>query len=444
MLTDNELNEKKALDLAIRLIGAKTNGLLYSFGRVFQYSDEPKFFQYYAQLRDQKEKDKPDSVSASGFSFFSQKTAVLKCLFEAIERLALKSIKKENIIFSAGPNLNKPYIRPTDFASFNKNQRQSNLYFELKDDSYFGWILGKELPSLREVYVPAQLVYLSYIRRKDESFIRLPISTGAASGTAYSAALYRGICEVIERDAFMISYLNKLEGRPINLHNTKNKQIKKILKTAADYNLKVDMFDTTTDLGVYTFLTTVRDKTGIASALSTGLKCGLNPIDVAIGSLQEAFHPRSWLRGEMEKIKGEKEDLMEPIDLSSRGLLWSKLSTLRNLKFLFNSKKLSKNIDDYLNYSSGSIKKDLGNVLQTLTNKNYKSYFVDITPTCSKISNSEIKVVMVLIPKLQPMHLDERYPYLGGTRLFSVPLELGYLKNRNRQYSLNKFPHPFL
>lgn len=51
---------------------------------------------------------------------------------------------------------------------------------------------------------------------------------------------------------------------------------------------------------------------------------------------------------------------------------------------------------------------------------------------------------MTIIPELQPLYLDERYPYFGSDRLYSVPVKLGYLKNPNNENTLNKFPHPFL
>ncbi len=68
--------------------------------------------------------------------------------------------------------------------------------------------------------------------------------------------------------------------------------------------------------------------------------------------------------------------------------------------------------------------------------------YVDISN--NKLKKYGIKVVKVIIPQLQPLYLDERYPYLGGTRLYEVPIKLGFLKTAKQENELNKIPHPFL
>jgi ribosomal protein S12 methylthiotransferase accessory factor len=69
---------------------------------------------------------------------------------------------------------------------------------------------------------------------------------------------------------------------------------------------------------------------------------------------------------------------------------------------------------------------------------------VDITPNIAAVRHTAFKVVMVIIPELQPMHLDERHPYLGGERLYQMPVTLGYKDRPSREEELNPFPHPFL
>ena len=74
--------------------------------------------------------------------------------------------------------------------------------------------------------------------------------------------------------------------------------------------------------------------------------------------------------------------------------------------------------------------------------KDIEVVYVDITHP--KIKKYGIMVVKVFIPKLQPLYLDEYYPYLGGSRLYEVPVKLGFLKVPNQESQLNKIPHPFL
>jgi len=73
-----------------------------------------------------------------------------------------------------------------------------------------------------------------------------------------------------------------------------------------------------------------------------------------------------------------------------------------------------------------------------LVKKGCEIYYKDITSKYFK--DIPFKVVKVIIPGMQPVHLNEKYPLFGGNRLKSVPLALGYEIPRN----LNSYPHPFL
>lgn len=441
---DTEVELDVALNQVIRNIGDKKNKLFQSFGRMFQHSDEPKFFQYYAQMGEFPEDKSTSQGMAGGLSFFSQKLAVLKCLSEAMERYALKNYKNDSLHFSPARLLDKPFLDISKIVSFSDKQRELNKDLLLDLNGPFSWVLGKRLPSFEDVYIPAQFIFLSYVRRLKEGFIRLPVTTGAASGTAYSAAIYRGICEVIERDAFMITYLNKLPRSRVPLDKSRNKYIKTMVATAKKYNLSMYCYDISTDLDVYTFLTIIYDSTGVAAAISTGLKSSLNPMLALLGSLQEAFHTRSWLRHKKDQFTGEKSDLMNPSNLADRGALWSFDDTVKHLDFLLESTKETKRIEDYEDRSEKTSVEDMQKIIKLLNDRGYSTYFIDLTSNVPNIHKTNFKVVMTVVPELQPLYLDEHFPYLGGERLYNVPVKLGYLKKPKNQSSLNQFPHPFL
>jgi len=438
-----EENIDSALMQAVESIGDKKNGLLHYFGRVLHYADEPKFYSYSAKLVDKASASKVGHGFANGFSFFSRKAAVLKCLVEALERYALNTYDPKQIMFAPITKIKELYLDPNSVVGFSDDQRRMDPDLRIIPDCEYAWVKGYQLGSMKKAFIPAQLVYLSYRRKATEQLLRLPISTGAAAGSAYSAAIYRGLCEVIERDAFMITYLNSLSRAKIPLIKSKNKEIQKIVQIAANYNLEIHCFDISTDLDIYTIFTVIVDRTGIASAISTGLKTSLDPIQAVLGSLQESFHPRAFIRRNKDNCVGT-EDMMKPTELVTRGVLWSSLESLEHLNFLLNSTNKTKNIDDYEDKSTGTSAGDLQKTVGALTQKGYDSYFVDITPKLKQIKQTSFKVVMTIIPGLQPMHLDENYKYTCGTRLKQIPMYLGFGNESQEPIKLNEFPHPFL
>lgn len=78
-------------------------------------------------------------------------------------------------------------------------------------------------------------------------------------------------------------------------------------------------------------------------------------------------------------------------------------------------------------------------VSDKLLSKHHEHYYVDITVPEAK--KAGLFVVKVIVPKLQPLYLDEGYPYLGGERLRQIPL---ILDKQVRIRRLNNVPHPFL
>lgn len=87
-----------------------------------------------------------------------------------------------------------------------------------------------------------------------------------------------------------------------------------------------------------------------------------------------------------------------------------------------------------------SFKKKLEKILRMLKEFNLEVVYVDVS--LPKIKKLGFWVVKVIIPELQPLYLEEDYPYLGGKRLYEVPVKLGF--KRNRINGFNPIPHPFL
>lgn len=144
--------------------------------------------------------------------------------------------------------------------------------------------------------MPAQLVYVPYSYQHDEPLLRFPISTGAATGVSLDDALYRGICEVVERDAFMITYLNKIVSPQVNLFSIKDKTIYDIANIFKRYKLELVILNLTTDLQIPVFAAVTLDRTGLGPAVSVGLKAGFNIKETIIGAIEESLMVRTWIR----------------------------------------------------------------------------------------------------------------------------------------------------
>lgn len=442
IIKNNELNLDSAFDKAFRLIGK--NKPIISLYRNQRYNDEPQFFQYSAIIRkslslsDIKEEEKDDVV---GGTAISKDRAIMKALGEAIERYCLARFKKKDLTYAAVDQLRENYLNPLSVVNFSTNQlKNENLKaFCLCDEAKLSWIKGHSLTANKSIFIPAQLVYVPY-HNHAEPIIRLPITTGAAAGSSIEDAVKRGICEIVERDSFMIFYLNKLMPLRLDLSETSDKSLTKFQESFERYNLDLYVFDISTDLPFVSIMAIIIDNTGIGPAVSVGLKCSLFAKDAIIGAIEEAQQIRSGIRDNMyNQVKPIVFDSV--LDLKQRGLYWSKLDSIKDVDFFLNSRKIIP-VDKFIKRKSNIININFDDLVKSLKAKNLEVMFVDVTRP--EIRKQGFFVVKVIIPGLQPLYLYEDFKYLGGERLYQVPKILGYRNTPRNESELNNKPHPFL
>lgn len=419
---------------ATKLIIDTKKEILIDIYRCPLYNDEPKIFAYSAIYRP---RYKNNTDIANGFSF-TKKLALTKVLGELIERYCLDHYNPKPLLKSSKEKLSYPHLDPFCIVSFSKSQLKKKSFKEYLMDktSRYVWVKGWSLTERKRKLIPKQLVAINYTKIKDEPIILAPISTGAAAGLSLNTALYRGICEVAERDAFLISYLNKLPSPKIDLASLKDKKIKKILHVFSRYLLELVVVDITTDLQIPAFVAIIIDQTGIGPAVSIGLKAGFNLRETIIGAIEEALMSRYWMRDKFiyKNLSSKKtEDYIE-----LRAFSWFSTKVIKNLDFWLENKNIKKN----LNLDSGSPNDNLKKATQLLKDKDIEILYVDLTN--KKMKEYGFTVVKVIIPKLHPLYLNENYPYYGGNRLYDVPIKLGFYKKCKQEKELNKIPHPFL
>lgn len=418
-------------------------GFIRNFKRIRQFYDEPKFWQYSASFNSSfiKHNSKNFRSVSSGISLFSQKEAVFKCLCETIERYC-NHIYKNNFstLIGSYKEIGSKGIDPRSIISFSEKQLEDDKFekFRLSENSKFSWTEMTSLINSKEILVPSQLIYLSYPFISSEPTVYPSISTGAAGGSCLSAAIVRGIYEIIERDAFLIFYLNKLKASRIELEAVSDKRIRAAVRLQERYNLEIVSLDITTDINVPTFASIAIDRAGIGKAVSVGLKSSLDAINALSGSINEALHTRTWIRQEHEKHSKEikPSDLLVNTEMETRGLLWYPKKRIENLDFWINTSKRKIALKDS-KLSSGQQLQRLNSIFEKL---DYDVLFKDIT--LEPFRNLEYFIVKVIVPQMQPLYLDENYKLLGGKRLYEVPEKLGYANKKEEE--LNSFPHPFL
>ncbi len=359
----------------------------------------------------------------------------------------LHSLPKKKLVFAREEEMgSKNVLSLSSLAGFSEIQREKNNALTYDAKTVFGFIEGVSLTKRKKIWIPAQLVSRSYVEKHQqnismrdkerEPILRWCTTTGLAAGKTQEAALLSGVLEIIERDAFMITYLNRLSPPRIdlNLLAQQSEKIFRVLSRFKRYVFEVTIVELPTDFPVRVFLSILVDPSGKGPHVTVGAAAGLHAEETIVKALTEALSIYRTTRKYIEK-RGDKTTEPSSLDRTGRLLYWAKKKNTEDIAFLLHGPERDPNLSQRSPILSS--REALQKIIEECTRKGYEMCYVDLTP--EELARESWSVVATLIPELQPLHLLETVPCLGGVRLKSVPEALGY-KGAGR---LNEEPHPF-
>jgi ribosomal protein S12 methylthiotransferase accessory factor len=385
--------------------------------------DEPHFFSYACERS-------PDSVKIQrGFGYGcsdNEAEAFTSAMAEAIEHYCILLERDELFIKDSYNNLKNMAVNPTRFVPFSKAQLKNPSFKKFKVDecTSINWLEGYSLTNKRKVLVPASLVYANYKSTlRKEPTIQMGISTGAACGPSLEYAQYRGICEIIERDAYMTSFINKIPKKVIDIDS--NQYLAAFKRRIERYNLEVYVLNTQLDLPTTTTACIILDRTGSGPAVCAGLGGSLDPKKTIQASVLEAVRRHASSRNRFFRGKPLPMPRKNSFDWFSlqRQILWAAPHMLLKAEeFIKNGTISYKELDN--TKTTFSYEGKVKYLVDKLSSKNCEVICVDVT--LPEVEEQGLKVVKMLVPESVPLWKDERYPYLGINRLRDVPRKMGY------------------
>jgi len=410
----------------------------------YQYCDEPQIFTFNVYCKNLNKyssgiykRSEPHSTGCS----FDFERALNKSIGEIIERFCCSCYREKGFILDSYNKL-KNSINPTHFASFAENRKNLFQKNNINVEDKINWIRGKSFFNKNEMLIPAQLIYINYRFTKSEKVIQFASSNGAAGDWSKDKALCKSILELIEREAFLIFYLNKISPKEVLLDSINLPSFHEIRKKFVKYNLKLRIFNITTDLEVPIYLTVIIDPTLVGMPISFGSKADFNHETALIGAIEEALQVRTWIRSlhETSKNRYKVHKPYEITEIFKRGLFWYNPELLKSLDFLL--KPLSSNLIKFPKVAKKSFRKQFNNLRKSLIREKIDLYYIDLT--LPEFKKNGFFVIKSISPQIMPLYFNEKYPYLKCERLFDVPVKLGYLKYQKDIKELNQIPHPFL
>jgi ribosomal protein S12 methylthiotransferase accessory factor len=404
----------------------------------------PDFFHFGAVACNTRAFTRQENFSATGGAAADRDSALAKAIGEAVERYCSAIYDIDDLPLTAYDQAPFPCVPPNAFALYSAEQYQSPgfIYVPFEDSTPVRWVAARDLGTGEEIYVPAGMVYVpyAYYRGTGDSPIAEPISTGLACHLSSEEAMLAALFEVIERDAFTITWQARLARPQIRIETLSDANfdlIRRFERAAGS----VTVLDITLDTGVPAILSVLRHSWPGAPALVFAAAADLNPEKAVRKSLEELAHTRRY----MQQINSELPRLVpEPnyenvVDQITHLNLYCDPTNAPLADFIFKSEERIA-FDEIENLATGHPKRDLKTLVARVQAVNHRALVVDLTTP--DVSELGFTVMRGVIPGFHPLQMGHRYRALGGYRLWEVPQRLGD-PGITRESGDNSAPHPF-
>jgi ribosomal protein S12 methylthiotransferase accessory factor len=169
--------------------------------------------------------------------------AVLSAVGEAIERYSASIIDPEKIVWKRPDEFEGDFLDPRDLALYSEAQYDRDDFPYVRFDSSIPhpWVLGSWLNNAKPVWLPSIFVFLS-VELHQEQLIAQGTSNGLAASTDPDDAALRAILELVERDAFMSTWLTSGQAQRIQLDDTLDPRLRTVLEGIEVLGATVELY----------------------------------------------------------------------------------------------------------------------------------------------------------------------------------------------------------
>lgn len=377
-----------------------------------------------------------DHVEIAGGAERRPEAAADAAVGEAVERYAATYVPHERIVVAAASELGGEAVDPSRFALFDPAQHDGPGFPFVRFDEHVRvpWVEGRALRDGRPAWLPAELVFLG--EPEAERRIGYATSSGAACAADPATAILRGLFELVERDAFMLVWRNRL-----SLPLLEWRGHRKLRELDDRYFAPTGLSHAAVDLSsvhrVPSVLAVVRARRG-PGALGVGAGTAATPGRAWWKALCEAFasHAAARRLAALEPWPPAPDDVASFHD----HIRFHAFPEGARAASFLDASGDRVDVRDVPALEGGVSTQTLA-LLDRIERAGSSAYAVDVTSP--DIRRLGLHVVKTLAPELCALDVSHRARFLGGRRVLRAAFELGLLPRPLHVEELNRDPHPF-
>lgn len=374
-------------------------------------------------------------------------------LLEGLERYGgHKPRGKKTVVFDCYNNLQSLALNPLDCGVYQPDyyRKPNAIYAPFTPEREIPWVWGYSFRQSRPILVPEQLAYYMDYRNEYPLFVQ-DCSNGCAVGSSLEEAIFFGLLELIERDAFLITWYARLAPRKIEPWSCSKRSTLDILDRIERLNYDVYLFDTRLDVTPPSVVAVALLREDDLGKLVLAAGSGFDPEDAIRAALCEvaAYIPTFSVRlaNNMVAVQAMARDYRKITKLEHHSLLYGLPEMAPKANFLFQNASAGTVEELYADWiekrpSSHDLLDDLRYCIDEIVRLGMDVIVVE--QTCPEQERVGIRAASVIVPGLLPIDFGwGRDRVFDLPRLRTVPRTAGYLEKDFDPALSNPAPHPF-
>ncbi|HEX4952748.1 MAG TPA: YcaO-like family protein [Thermoanaerobaculia bacterium] len=367
----------------------------------------------------------------------------ISSLAEAVERvLGCLAVfeKSDQIVYASYRDMQRrgyECLGPGDIPLFadEQHERRQIYYERFTDDSFVGWIEGRQLLSGRKLWMPVQMVALFYSLRPDEALVGYSTSGGLASHISEREALFHGITELIERDAVNLRWVSKMAPLLVDLdREVRSPELANLLAMSrglpGDFGFYLQTVDIP-EVPVITVLQVCRwlkkwsyyAGGGVNLDIDSAMLQALTEFGQSERSLRlaQTAPDRYFAHGVRQMFDVPEDTPVSQIDIFFKIIAYyGYAKNVRKMDgYLAGERRI--NLSDIATDDSPNSEVRYQRLLAVLAKHKIDPIVFDFTPPQMK----QVRLMKAYILELAPPYLHSK-PLLGHPRFYEMPVKLGY------------------
>lgn len=434
---------KRLLDVLEFLVDESV-GVVHFVQELRMEAGAPDFFHFVAQSCNTAAFSAHENSRLTGGASVTRQGAMVKAIGEAVERYCSALYDPSELPLASYEGAPFRCVEPKEFALYSPTQYSSDdfPFVPFHTSIPVRWTPAIDCISETSCYIPAAFVYVPYRADQEQGERRIAqsISTGLACHCSWEEAAISAMCEVVERDAFTITWQAQLpmpQIRTASLSESNKDLVSRFEYTGST----VSLFHLAMDHRIPTIMAVLHSTARETPALVFSAACHPDPEQAIAKSLEELALTRGFARHLMTSRPPffAARRYTNVITRDDHVHLYCDHRNRRHADFLFATKRHI-DADEIDNLATGHPKRDLAEIIEQVKSVGHRVLFCDLTSP--DIKDIGLAVVRAVIPGFHRLTFGHSLRALGGIRLWEVPRKLGY-RSITPTSGDNPAPHPF-